>query len=56
VVDDLLATGGSAAATVHLIRQLGGEIAEVVVLVELLGLKGRSKLNGCPLHSLITYS
>lgn len=56
VVDDLLATGGTAAATVHLIRQLGGEIVEVVVLVELLGLKGRSKLNGCPLHSLITYS
>jgi adenine phosphoribosyltransferase len=55
VVDDLLATGGTAAATVHLIRQLGGEIVEVVVLVELLALKGRSKLNGCPIHSLITY-
>lgn len=55
VVDDLLATGGTAAATVHLIRQLGGEIAEVVFLVELASLKGRDKLNGCPLHALITY-
>lgn len=55
VVDDLLATGGTAAATVHLIRQLGGEIAEVAVLVELISLKGRDKLNGCPLHAMITY-
>lgn len=56
VVDDLLATGGTAAATVHLIRQLGGEIVEVAVLVELTSLKGRDKLNGCPLHAMITYS
>ncbi len=55
VVDDLLATGGTAAATVHLIRQLGGDIAGVVFLVELLGLEGRNKLNGCDIHSLITY-
>jgi len=55
VVDDLLATGGTAAATVHLIRQLGGEIAEMAVLVELASLKGRDKLNGCPLHAMITY-
>ena len=55
VVDDLLATGGTAAATISLIRQLGGEIAGMVVLVELTDLKGRDKLDGCPLHSLITY-
>ena len=56
IVDDLLATGGTAAATIHLIRQLGGEIAGVGFLVELLGLEGRKKLNGCPIYSLITYA
>lgn len=56
IVDDLLATGGTAAATVNLIRQLGGEIVGLVVLIELLGLKGREKLDGCPIHSLITYA
>ncbi len=55
IVDDLLATGGTASATVHLIRQLGGEIAGVVFLVELLALQGREKLNGYDIHSLITY-
>jgi adenine phosphoribosyltransferase len=55
IVDDLLATGGTAGATVHLIRQLGGDIAGVVFLVELLGLEGRKKLDGCHIHSLITY-
>jgi len=56
IVDDLLATGGTAAATIHLIQQLGGEIAGVGFLVELLGLEGRKKLDGCPVHSLITYA
>ena len=56
IVDDLLATGGTAAATVHLVRQLGGEIIGLVVLVELESLKGRDKLNGCEVHSVITYS
>lgn len=56
IVDDLLATGGTAAATVHLIRQLGGEIAGVSFLVELSGLNGRRKLAGCAIYSLITYA
>jgi adenine phosphoribosyltransferase len=56
IVDDLLATGGTAAATVHLIRQLGGEITGVGFLVELLGLEGRKKLDGCPVYSLISYT
>ncbi len=56
IVDDLLATGGTAAATVHLIRQLGGEITGVGFLVELLGLEGRKKLDGCTVHSLISYT
>lgn len=55
VVDDLLATGGTAAATVHLIRQLGGEIVGMVFLIELAALKGREKLDGCDVHSMITY-
>ncbi len=56
VVDDLLATGGTAGATVHLIQQLGGKIAGVAFLVELLALEGRKKLDGCDIHSLVTYS
>lgn len=56
VVDDLLATGGTAGATVHLLRQLGADIVGLAVLVELISLKGREKLDGCPVHSLITYS
>ena len=56
IVDDLLATGGTAAATVHLIRQLGGKISGVGFLVELLGLEGRKKLDGCAIHSLVSYA
>lgn len=56
IVDDLLATGGTAAATVHLLRQLGAEIVGLAFLVELTSLKGREKLDGCPIHSLISYS
>jgi adenine phosphoribosyltransferase len=56
IVDDLLATGGTAAATVNLVRQLGGRVTGLVFLVELTGLKGREQLNGCEIHSLITYS
>jgi adenine phosphoribosyltransferase len=56
IVDDLLATGGTAAATVHLLRQLGADIVGLAFLVELTSLKGREKLDGCQVHSLITYS
>ncbi len=56
IVDDLLATGGTAAATVKLVRQLGGQMVGLVFLVELAALKGREKLNGCDIHSLVTYS
>lgn len=55
VVDDLLATGGTAAATVHLIRQLGGEIAALDFLVELKSLGGRERLAGYNVHSTIVY-
>lgn len=55
IVDDLLATGGTAAATVTLVRQLGGEIIGLDFLVELKGLQGREKLVGYPVHSTILY-
>ncbi len=55
VVDDLLATGGTAAATVHLLRQLGAEIVGCAFMVELLALQGREKLDGCSVHSLLSY-
>lgn len=55
VVDDLLATGGTAAATVQLISQLGGDIVGCAFLIELLSLGGRDKLTGCSIHSLMTY-
>jgi adenine phosphoribosyltransferase len=55
IVDDLLATGGTAAATVHLIQELGGAIAGIAFLIELQELKGREKLKGHPVLSLISY-
>lgn len=55
IVDDLLATGGTADATVRLVRQLGGEIVGLAFLLELMGLKGRAKLNGCAVHAVISY-
>ena len=55
IVDDLLATGGTAAATVSLVRQLGGEIVGLDFLVELKGLNGRQKLAGHPVRSMILY-
>ncbi len=55
IVDDLLATGGTAAATVSLVKQLGGVIVGLDFLVELKGLSGREKLAGYPVHSTILY-
>ena len=55
VVDDLLATGGTVAATRALIERLGGHVAAVGFLVELAFLDGRSKLPGLDVHALMTY-
>ncbi len=55
VVDDVIATGGTAAAVVKLIQQLGGEVAGAQFLVELSELNGRDLLKDHPVHSLITY-
>ena len=55
IVDDLLATGGTASAAVSLVEQLGGKIAELLFLIELTDLKGRDKLSAHPIFSLIKY-
>jgi len=54
-VDDLLATGGTMAATLRLVKQLGGKVVGVAFMIELAFLKGRDKLRDYPLHSLIVY-
>ena len=56
VVDDLLATGGTAAATGRLVEQAGGTVVGYAVVIELLGLNGRSKLpEGANIESLLAY-
>lgn len=55
VIDDLLATGGTALAAVKLVEQLGGEVAGVVFVIELSFLNGREKLEGYPVTSLVDY-
>jgi adenine phosphoribosyltransferase len=55
VVDDLLATGGTMAATLRLVQQLGGVVVGVAFLIELAFLNGRAKLPEAPVNSLIVY-
>ena len=55
MVDDLLATGGTAAATVELVERLGGEVVACCFLVELGFIPGREKLGEVPVVSLVTY-
>ncbi len=55
ICDDLLATGGTAAATAQLIQQLGGVVEGAAFAVELTFLNGRKKLNGFDVFSLIQY-
>ena len=55
IVDDLLATGGTANAAVQLVKQLGGKVAAVDVLIELAGLDGRGRLEGERVHAVLTY-
>jgi len=55
IVDDLLATGGTAAAAAELVEKLGGDVAGIVVMVELGFLNGREALKEYDLHSLIEY-
>ena len=55
IVDDVLATGGTAAATVRLVEKLGGTVAGLAFVIELEFLEGRKKLEGYDVLSLITY-
>lgn len=55
VVDDVIATGGTAQAVVQLVEGLGGTVAGVQFLIELAGLEGRKHLKGYEVRSLITY-
>lgn len=55
VVDDLLATGGTAAATVSLVESLGGKVEGVAFLIELVALNGREKLAGQQIHAVLKY-
>lgn len=55
VVDDLLATGGTASAAVHLAEQLGAEVAGLAFVIELDFLKGRDKLKGQDIFALMHY-
>src|SRR3954462_2300696 len=55
IVDDLLATGGTMKACSDLVEQIGGKVVGLAVLIELAGLRGRDKLNGQAVHSVLKY-
>ena len=56
IVDDVIATGGTAAATARLAERLGGEVIGFAFVIELAFLEGRKKIDGYRIHSLVTYS
>ncbi len=56
LIDDLLATGGTAAAAALLVQRLGGQILEISFLIELSFLGGRQKLKDYPVRSLVVFS
>ena len=55
IIDDLIATGGSAKAAIDLVEKLGAEVVDCLFLVELKGLNGRAKLDGYRVDSVISY-
>ena len=55
IVDDLLATGGTARATAELVKQLGGRVHALSFLIELTGLNGRDRLAGERVHTVLQY-
>ncbi len=55
IVDDVLATGGTAAAASRLLASLGAQVVGISVFIELGFLEGRAKLDGLPFHSMVVY-
>jgi adenine phosphoribosyltransferase len=55
IVDDLLATGGTAKAATDLVTRLGGDVHALAFLIELVGLNGRDRLTGQTLHTVLQY-
>lgn len=55
IVDDLLATGGTVKAVIDLVKQFGGKIIGIAFIIELVDLKGKEKISGYPIHSLIKF-
>lgn len=55
LIDDLLATGGTANAAATLLRKVGAEIVEIIFFIELAELKGRDRLQGFPVRSLVVF-
>ena len=55
IVDDVLATGGTAAATIRLVESLGGKVAGLVFLIELPALRGRAAISDYKVASLLSY-
>ena len=55
IVDDLLATGGTAHATADLVKRLGGEVYALAFLIELVALNGRNRLAGENVHTVLKY-
>jgi adenine phosphoribosyltransferase len=55
IVDDLLATGGTAKATLELVKESGGVVVGLAFLIELIGLDGRSRLPGESVHAVLKY-
>jgi adenine phosphoribosyltransferase len=55
IIDDLLATGGTAEASTRLVRRIGGEVVEMAFVVELAFLGGRKRLSGIPVYSMVVF-
>ena len=55
IIDDLIATGGTLEAAVHLLEQLGAKVVKVVCLLELKGLHGRDRIKTCPAETVVAY-
>ncbi|MBQ6874718.1 MAG: adenine phosphoribosyltransferase [Lachnospiraceae bacterium] len=55
IIDDLIATGGTIEAIIKLVEMLGGEVVKICFVMELAGLKGRERLNGYEISSVVTY-